>query len=205
MEKEELVERKLPKVLYRYRAMDKPHDMNAIKHQYLWLSERSALNDPFEMEAIPQVIMPCPIKNPEEVEHLLRLQGASESEIREYMLDPNIRFSLNQQKKRWQKGSRELYEDLTIRTRVCCFAEECDNILMWSHYGRALKGVVFGFDVVELADTDKPDDFFYPVSYPADNSVPEVDTLKIYSSKNDNPSKASVYACKQMFATKSTH
>ena len=57
-------------------------------------------------------------------------------------------------------NKKNLFENRKSTTRICCFSEVKDNILMWSHYADKHRGACLGFDE-EIIFTERVFDSFY--------------------------------------------
>lgn len=63
----------------------------------------------------------------------------------------------------FQKNYQEGWRDMLPRFRIFCVSEERDNLLMWAHYAKDHKGVVF--ELRSLPEQDNPLSVAKPVIY----------------------------------------
>lgn len=135
---EEIQQGERPRYLYRYCSLDE-RLLLSLSESYLWFSNLLDFNDPYEGKmSHPEMYSDLDIWNfanyrfshPQSVKPLV---NASHEE-RVNMLNEATRAMLNE-------------------TRVCCFSEVPDNILMWSHYAKSHTGVCLKFDLTIPCDT----------------------------------------------------
>lgn len=198
--------KKLPSILYRYRDFSQEHDFRALMDRYLWFSSKEALNDPFEYAG--RLTASLRGKNRDEREIALFLgkeMKLSREEIRRYLERPDREWILRQQDKWWRRKFRDYQQAYIDRSKVCCFAEQPDLLLMWGHYGNGLKGVVLGYDTEVLLQGVDAAKAFIDVEYPEDNYIPVFDCFDLWVANQKGPdsvSKMSRSLRKTAFGTK---
>lgn len=200
-------DQKYPPVLYRYRPMQEPHDLTAIQEGYLWFSRKSELNDPFEFSANRYLEMPDPVADKYKLLVLFNKMGMSKEDQVRAFLDPNLPRVLEHQKEVWERGLEPEFDRMLEETRVCCFTENPDNVLMWGHYGNGFKGVVFGYDPVVLSGEDERVlDTIHKVDYPKENAVPDINVAEMFFIEEEVERKQIAReSYGTIFATKSNH
>lgn len=147
-----------PKYLYRFRQLD--DNFNGIlENSAMWFSKPDFFNDPFDCKANLEHDYPQDTVIKWFVNQGMSLSDATGlySSITEQQLKEIIESTIQQN---------------ISKSYICCFAEEKDNLLMWSHYTNSHTGVCLKFDITE--DTD----FFYiPIhvnyseNYPRENYI----------------------------------
>ncbi len=139
------------KFLYKYQAFD-DHSLENLAKKQVWLSSPIRLNDPWDCAILP------PVQPSSEHEwYLLYLQtrsifqglGDGTLAALESIFTDDLRPN-NEFKAFIRKCCEQLFFDQRCKIMntagVACFSEEDDNILMWSHYGRAHTGFCVEFD-----------------------------------------------------------
>jgi hypothetical protein len=140
-----------PKFLYKYQAFDDQGWEN-LQQRQVWFSKPIDLNDPWDCAILPPV-QPCS-DHEWSLEYLRArsyFQGlgkgmlAAFESIYTHDLRPNNEF-----KKLIIKSCEQLFFERRTKIMntigVACFSEENNNLLMWSHYGRAHTGFCIEFD-----------------------------------------------------------
>lgn len=128
-----------PRYIYKYRLIN-PNFWDALVNDYLWFSSFDDFNDPFdgrlkypkqysknEINYFLQTI--CSIHNEKKIKEKTEYLYNNQDELSEI-----ISSAIADQKK---------------ETKVCCFSQINDSILMWSHYADGHKGVCLEFDVIK--------------------------------------------------------
>ena len=175
-----LKDQHFPKSFFKYRKLSK-RTIEILKDNYIWLSEISSLNDPFE----------CSIQfdNDECLREYFASkkfisnfnskagQGLTNQEIKILTADkkPYERFieicrkrkipnalTVNQQIDKIQKRWKEIIDVSTQNLRVCSFSTVKDSLLLWSHYSHDHKGVCFEYN---FQNHDTARAYVQPVMY----------------------------------------
>ena len=158
---EEIQQGERPRYLYRYCSLDE-RLQKSLAESYLWFSNLLDFNDPYEGK----------MSHPERY---------SDCDIWSFA---NDRFSHPQSAKPLVDASHEervniLNEATCVmlhETKVCCFSEVPDNILMWSHYAKSHTGVCLKFDLTVPCDTfDFPLKVIYQKHYMMCNIFQDVE------------------------------
>ena len=140
-----------PNPIYKYTKLNK-NLKNSLVESYLWFSHSEYLNDPFDLaypkgtyKTIALHAFEKALTSSREKIHLLEnivpkdinILGAIDG-FMEYVKSPEygILFEANQE---------SIIKAFPFS--VCCFTEDEDNILMWSHYADSHKGVCLIYDL----------------------------------------------------------
>lgn len=122
--------------IYKYTRHNNCCKYNIVRHCELWFAEINSLNDPMDL-------------------NLAYRQHYSADEIRQYWENPalkNQKHDLQSNLKRYGdsksfvKHRKEQLNQGKAKIGVLCMSQCPKNILMWSHYADAHKGIVYGFD-----------------------------------------------------------
>lgn len=122
----------LPRYVYKYRAFD-VNSISSLVKDALWFSCSKQFNDPFEsklrppLDAIKANIESCGVT-------------VKDEELKQLGLD-----------------YLSIFKPLQDNEAICCFSQEPDNILLWTHYGQEHKGFCLQFDIY------KDIEFFCPL------------------------------------------
>lgn len=153
-----VLQNQYPQHLYRFRQLDDKFN-GIIENSAMWFSKPALFNDPFDCKSNLDENYPK-----DAVIKWYLEQGYS-------LVQANDLFSMTT--KDQLKGIVKSTLDKAIaESYVCCFAEEKDNILMWSHYTDCHQGVCLKFDI-----TEDPEFFLTPVhvnyseEYPKKNYI----------------------------------
>lgn len=149
--------RKLPPVLYRYRAFDQ-HTASSIADGVQMFSNPFAFNDPFD----------CQIADTGEYTYKELLTFFTSRGIpRQLAISAADRVQSEGKEglaKSYALGRQSLMEG----TGLLCLSERPDSILMWSHYANCHKGYVLGFTLLnDPAFFLSPFKIRYKSSYPS--------------------------------------
>lgn len=210
------IERKeeiLPRIssVQKYQKLSK-YSREALKENYLWFSNLSSFNDPFE-----GMVKYAPLSNAElifsnELMHPWNLPGKDEIQLRELLYKDERAFFL-----RYEKIYRDWYEELLRKSRIkgyhCLFttlkngenktAEE--DILMWAHYTDGMKGFRINYDPEVLFEGFPEGMDVYFISY-IENPV-TVDLAQEFYNLQRSPSAGRYTSVHEetLFQTKSIH
>lgn len=128
-----------PRYIYKYRLIDS-NFCNALVNNYLWFSSFDDFNDPFDGR----------LKYPKqysrnEINHFLQTISSIHDEKK---IKEKTEYLYNNQDELSEIISNAI-ADQKKETKVCCFSQINDSILMWSHYADGHKGVCLEFDVTK--------------------------------------------------------
>jgi len=127
-------------ILYRYVKIS-DNTLKMIINNQVWLSEAKDFNDPFE------IIQPLPLNFDEFLINYKQLKRN----------DPALRIDSLSHDEELEAVKIRYKEDpcmapvILPKIKILCFSKLNNNILMWSHYTDAHKGLCFEFDVTEDA------------------------------------------------------
>ncbi|NMM77752.1 DUF2971 domain-containing protein [Acidovorax sp. SRB_24] len=134
----------LPPRLYKYEPFT-TRSLENLKAQSIYFGPPSAFNDPYDCAFVPNIRRPTN----DEVEAIraaylrapetppiarAQFEGTGTDELREILLR-SARSALESSVKAF-----------LARRGVTCFSEQCDDLLMWSHYGGRYQGFCLEFD-----------------------------------------------------------
>jgi hypothetical protein len=140
---------KYPRTIYKYRNWEDKFHKRILTHNEIFMSPPNLFNDPFDCriyedmswlhdeEKKQKYIEKTLIKSKD---HILK-NYKSEEEARK-IIAGNAAYPYYYQKK--SQETQDEYTDKYIG--IASFAENCDSILMWSHYANHHKGFSIGFD-----------------------------------------------------------
>lgn len=137
--KSEILANKLNYKLFRYQTCN-VNNLNALQKKNIWLAHPKDFNDPFEFN--------CTIGNA--MDNFVKNMGLL-AEIPQ----------LNELFSEKTANHTQLIDDAKHEFAICCFMEENDSILMWSHYADSHKGFCIEYSFSE----EKFNQFVYPVCY----------------------------------------
>ncbi|MNK09777.1 hypothetical protein D3C87_277530 [compost metagenome] len=147
-----------PQHLYRFRQLD--DNFNGIlENNAMWFSNPNGFNDPFD----------CKVNLEDEYEKEYVISWLQKNGM-------SLAYATHHQsilsKEEWKRIVESRLESVMANSYICCFAEEKENLLMWSHYTGSHQGVCLKFDI-----TVDPDFFITPVRvnyteiYPKENYI----------------------------------
>lgn len=158
-----------PDELYHYKPLRSAEMMGwlgrTILDNQIYFSSPASFNDPFDSRVWPS-FDGTPEQKRTYIEGLLRLKhgsletGAAREELTAALADPDF----------LEKGYRSFQEQSIPTLGVLCLSERPDDILMWSHYADAHRGV----SLILAGCALFPDLAVEPVSYPMNNKYPDV-------------------------------
>lgn len=169
---------KYPEFIYKYRSIDEP-SLDALRNNYLWFSNLDDFNDPFD----GRLKYPKRYTQEEIYNYLTRISSNRHSKediakkARALFYNPEeqnriIARSISEQKK---------------ETKICCFSRDNCNLLMWTHYASAHKGVCLEFNMtVDPAFFIAPIDVVYTRDYAESNllSDPKTAVMNLVRTKS---------------------
>jgi len=139
----------LPPIIYKYSRLDEYFFQHLIKNE-LWFSKPPEFNDPYDCNICFAL---KPLENQRQFKQKYydyrslrnkNIEGLSEKEILKLM-KPEI--ELINENKLIKDAKNQVNE-----TGICCFSATNNNLLMWSHYSDAHKGVCVGYSVDRLKE-----------------------------------------------------
>ena len=177
--------------LYKYRSPN-CNTLNILKKQCLWAAKPEDFNDPFDCDL--DISVGITENNMLAAIH----QHRSESTIAEYKasnLDADGKFT-PEERKRLDHETQGLIEK-NKNSGIVCLSEECDSILMWSHYAGEHKGVCFEF--TRAVDNCLGDiELCSPVKY--DTHYPIIDLGRLLLNQDGETLKIMMYTKSEEWA-----
>ena len=168
---------KVPRYIYRYLPIN-DNLITSVKEGYLWFTDPQTFNDPYD----------CNLKTNNNI---------SPETIKAYLIIANKFWNvwdeaqLNERINHFEKKPEEFKSHLEKELKsvaelcgVCCFSEERDLLLMWSHYATKHEGVCLKFDM-KFDETIFQNTSLVKVKYP--ETYPDFDFLNYVISNNGNP------------------
>ena len=121
-----------PQFIYKYRPCD-TNTLDALKNNYLWFSKLNDFNDPYD--GLMRTSFEH-TQNEFEAFVVLHKEDWTPQTLSQFYQNPKsfLENGLEQARK---------------SVKVCCFSEQNDNILMWSHYANCHKGICLEFEYAE--------------------------------------------------------
>lgn len=145
-----LVAPHVPKKIYRYHSIS-TRTFIGLDKESVWFSHPSKFNDPYDSSAVF-------------FKDLMR--AGWEDEMKKVNTTP---FEIKQLKKLIKEKEYTMNADFVEKgrdsIRVCCFTENKDSVLMWSHYADQHKGICVEYDFTSLPANDLRLKWLYPVIY----------------------------------------
>lgn len=170
-----------PKLIFKFNRIN-DNTKESLKESYLWFSPASNLNDPFDLqyrfsERLWQEILDKLVDDFEQgLAKKLEEQDKSGAGA---TLGQLSRRKIESEK--FREDTMKLIRE-QIQYSVCCFTEQDDNILMWSHYAENHSGICLMYD---LSETPELWPVFNPVvysdDYPICDSYDEVNKKGIFT------------------------
>lgn len=140
---------KYPRIVYKYRSWDDRYHKRMLTHNEIFMSPPNLFNDPFDCKIYEnfswlydenqrnQRIEESLMKNRD---FLIEKHGSIEEGRR--LITENYSYPAT-----FQMRSEKSTDDFNNKhIGIVSFAENCDSILMWSHYANHHKGFSIGFD-----------------------------------------------------------
>lgn len=132
-------------LLYKYTAFSE-HTEALLSEPSLWFSRPSKLNDPFELRPWYEFKY-----------ELDQLVDGLAKQLR--LLDPRMTITTaiaeataivlegrHRDPLTWDRLRKDIVKQMDQEISLLCLSTKCDNILMWSHYGKDHTGLCLGFE-----------------------------------------------------------
>lgn len=145
-----LVAPHVPKKLYRYHSIS-TRTFIGLDKEAVWFSHPSKFNDPYDSSAafFDSIMQPGWQKEMKKVK--------------------TTNFQIKQLKRVFEEEEYRMHTEFVEKSRdslrVCCFTENKDSVLMWSHYADQHKGICVEYDFTSLTPDDVRLKWLYPVIY----------------------------------------
>ncbi|AIL70781.1 DUF2971 domain-containing protein [Vibrio vulnificus] len=176
----------LPKLLYKYRAINK-YSLKNLEEDSIWLSDPRNFNDPYDCSFTKKdeldpydssVVLDMALKSgiisnedQASIEAILSSETPTTTLMElSYPDRPEYAQTMGDVlstviKEQGLGIISELSENMKKAFKVCCFSEDPKSILMWSHYADYHKGFCIAYDFGELGNEDLRTRMLYPVIY----------------------------------------
>ncbi|MBY3030562.1 DUF2971 domain-containing protein [Rhizobium leguminosarum] len=129
-------------MLYKYWRVSE-RSLNALSERKLYAQHFTRFNDSFECGAHFVAGQIDPETEPERFAAMIRAWGFDDPEAAQ----------LEDTEEYFEQFESYNLEISLPGVRVCCFASEVDDLLMWSHYGDGLRGFCVEFDQATISET----------------------------------------------------
>lgn len=140
--------------LYRFCKID-PYTISALSQNYLWFSNPTSFNDPFDCNLAID-----PTGDVDDWMPLISsIQRQRHSEDTSERIEQRARQFLTvcpvyNDKTRAIRVLKEVVSEVRQKIGVCCFSSRYDSILLWSHYADSHRGICVEYDSDALALND---------------------------------------------------
>lgn len=134
-----------PKTLYKYRPVDiRGHTNRIITHNELWFDLPRNFNDPFDCKP-PADFSGTATDWKKSLKHFYgKLSPQISDEMIGQIYNLIYTFGDGSNRKIEEIFRNNVYKNL--QHGIFCLTEDCDNILMWSHYAENHSGICLGFE-----------------------------------------------------------
>jgi hypothetical protein len=177
---------KPPQRLYKYSAFTAQHLEN-LKNQIIYFSSPRGFNDPYDCSTVPTIRIPSDLEVTRVRDEYLsdtsitleareQLRGVTTEQMRQMIL------------RSAETTVAEKIKEFSDTRGVSCFSQECNDLLMWAHYGGTYRGFCLEFDTAYFSNIQKVRyskkmPAFDPI--PLLNTIPDTDNfMSIFSSKS---------------------
>ncbi len=168
-------ENKIPQKFYRYRSLSNEYEIDSIIQEQIWLSAPTEFNDPYDSMInidVEQMLNKYLKENKEILSKYNYLAGKDKRKARRY---------LEKEKVKVQKDIDKDLEKFRKSSRIACFSETYDSLLMWSHYADYHRGICLEYSFEDIKKLGS----FYPIIY-TDKFENLVNYVDIKGGKIDN-------------------
>lgn len=147
-----------PVHVYKFFDPSDPNFRDSITKGYLWFSDPSGFNDPFDFH----IDLDFQATLPEYEQYLRRASNNTMEEEHVKVLAKQYFDNPSQREEKLNLEARKVLQ----KHGVACFSKIPDSILMWSHYTKKHSGVCIKYDLLEIVTDDM---FPLPVKYTDDH------------------------------------
>jgi hypothetical protein len=135
---------KPPARIYKYSSFT-AQNLENLKNQSIYFNSPRNFNDPYDCSVTPNILTP----SDEDVESI-RAKYLQETEASLPIHDQMKRASVERLREMFMKSARHVaglkVKEFSEKRGVSCFSEDCDDLLMWAHYGGNYQGFCLEFD-----------------------------------------------------------
>jgi len=157
---------------------------NAIVNQNYYLSDPTALNDPFDCTA-NQIIN---IEYKQAYNALYSVIKNTQPNLKHLEIDREIRI-LKEKKELLKKAANTILKDNLSQAGIYCLSTSLYNTLMWSHYANGHKGVALQFEINQIKTAIADDGTIDKVTYSWD-----LPRINVFGGDNYDKIKSIVYS-----------
>ncbi|KGO93263.1 DUF2971 domain-containing protein [Flavobacterium subsaxonicum] len=157
-----ILQKQIPQYFFKYRTLEQLEKI--LENNSLWFSNPQDFNDPFDCQIVVDGN-----NNEEEIKQLIRRTvppAVSDLQVAQLAKEATTIPG------RWGKIINDSITNIIARNGVCCFAGNESNLLLWSHYSNAHKGVCLRFDALK-----DPDFFVFPLPVNYQSEYPNYNHL----------------------------
>lgn len=140
---------KYPRTIYKYRDWENEFHKRILTHNEIFMSPPNLFNDPFDCRIYEDMSW----LHDEEKKHKYIEESIKKSKnhiLNKYKSEEEARKVITENVSYphyYQQRSQQIQDEFTDKyIGIASFAENCDSILMWSHYANNHKGFSVGFD-----------------------------------------------------------
>jgi hypothetical protein len=184
----ELKRHGLPPSLFRFRKLDL-FAISELRESYVWLADPETFNDPFDsalsvssskwLQRHPERLLSSPfgaMLTEEEKRIIFRANdppfaaakiAEEKSKSEGFKSSDGLleKFVIHLTEQVSTAFSKKLSEDIRGSLRICCFCENRDSIVMWSHYAASHSGICIEYATQDLCENDFFFFHLHPVAY----------------------------------------
>ncbi len=145
-----------PNLFFKYSVIDE-NTFKVLKNQELYFSHTSEFNDPFDSKT--DLIWCGKYEDWNRIffenKNIAEIKRIIDNGVKDGIFEENNGFFLLRQP---DEGFQTIIEKMQSKMnfpspRVCCFSQEKNNILMWSHYANRHKGICLCFKSKQTIDS----------------------------------------------------
>lgn len=151
---------KINRYLNRYHEIDE-HLKASLKYGYLWFSDPSGFNDPYDCNM--SLGVDCTYN--ELWDYITTINQEQNLKLSYEFMKARTKQLFDNPEQR-QSASNDGDKKTVATLGVCCFSEHLDSLLMWSHYSGKHKGLCLTFDVKKKFVNGALYSVEYPTTYP---------------------------------------
>jgi len=148
----------IPQVVYKYLDLTSLHHKNSVEEDYLWFTDPTFFNDPFDCQVTPDFRLLAEDESlcRKYYEFVSRSKEPNLSGVdRRLAVDQNVNLIISNKSnidffKELGKEALSLHLEGIKEWGILCTSMINDNILLWSHYANKHTGICLGLNVNKL-------------------------------------------------------
>lgn len=150
----------IPQIVYKYFDLSIPHNLKSLIDNYVWFSNPSAFNDPFDCKIAYAYHLLAENENHCK-KYFTAISLEKEPDLtpeqREIVVNINVDKLIKNKGnldyfREMEKSSVEFESEMRDNIGMLCTCLVNDNILLWSHYTNSHTGICIGLKVDKLLD-----------------------------------------------------